>query len=204
MSKSILQAYQKYSVQKIARKNTKYSRNETILKIGHLAKAVAFAWAIYSLCKILNLGQKFKLPKTCQNRFCKFIRSILCKKPLGKEQIISPPERHRKRKQFVCMGVATATMVADMGMVIATPWVGVSTLFVALFRVTMGCLLQSCFPLKFRSFFSYRKTVKWFFGNDFLGFSMQNVRSKMNACRLTMPKILPIYMFWPQQILSSI
>ena len=28
--------------EKTARKNTKYSRNETILKIGHLAKAIAF------------------------------------------------------------------------------------------------------------------------------------------------------------------
>ena len=32
---------------KTARKNTKYSRNETILKIGHLAKAIAFAkWSV--------------------------------------------------------------------------------------------------------------------------------------------------------------
>ena len=31
------------SVQKIARKKTKYSRNETILKIGHHAKAIAHA-----------------------------------------------------------------------------------------------------------------------------------------------------------------
>ena len=30
---------------KTARKNTKYSRNETILKIGHLAKAIAHAKA---------------------------------------------------------------------------------------------------------------------------------------------------------------
>ena len=31
------------SVQKTAPKNTKYSRNETILKIGHHAKAIAHA-----------------------------------------------------------------------------------------------------------------------------------------------------------------
>ena len=29
-------------MQKTARKNAKYSRNETILKIGHLAKAIDF------------------------------------------------------------------------------------------------------------------------------------------------------------------
>ena len=33
-------------MQKSAGKNTKYSRNETILKIGHLAKAIASAWVI--------------------------------------------------------------------------------------------------------------------------------------------------------------
>jgi len=33
-------------VPKSGRKNTKYSRNETILKIGHLAKTIAHAKAI--------------------------------------------------------------------------------------------------------------------------------------------------------------
>ena len=59
MSKSILYSDWSNSVQKTARKNTKYSRNETMLKIGHLAKSIAFAWAIafakYSIwAKILN------------------------------------------------------------------------------------------------------------------------------------------------------
>ena len=39
MSKSILQIIDSYSVQKTARKNTKYSRNESNLKIGNHAKA---------------------------------------------------------------------------------------------------------------------------------------------------------------------
>ena len=43
MSKSILHAYYKYSVQKNAKKNTKYSRNEMILKIAHFLKIIAFA-----------------------------------------------------------------------------------------------------------------------------------------------------------------
>ena len=51
MSKFILQIIYSCFVQKTASKNTKYSRNETILKIGDHAKA----------CKILTLGQKFKL-----------------------------------------------------------------------------------------------------------------------------------------------
>ena len=43
MSKSILQIIYSCSVQKTAPKNTKYSINETILKIGHHAKAIAHA-----------------------------------------------------------------------------------------------------------------------------------------------------------------
>ena len=56
---------------------TLYSRNETILKIGHYAKAIC-------LGKILTLGQKFKFQKTCQNLFYKSFRVVLCKKPLEK------------------------------------------------------------------------------------------------------------------------
>ena len=43
MSKSILQIIYSFSVEKTARKNNKYSRNESILKIGHHAKAIAHA-----------------------------------------------------------------------------------------------------------------------------------------------------------------
>ena len=46
MRKTILQDHYSCSVQKTAAKNPKYSRNETILKIGHLAKAIAHAKAI--------------------------------------------------------------------------------------------------------------------------------------------------------------
>ena len=46
MKKTILEEYWSCSVRKTARKNSKYSRNETILKIGHLAKAIAHANAI--------------------------------------------------------------------------------------------------------------------------------------------------------------
>ena len=43
MSKSILQIIYSSSVQKTAPKKTKYSRNETIFKIAHHAKAIAHA-----------------------------------------------------------------------------------------------------------------------------------------------------------------
>ena len=65
MSKSILQVTSSCSVQKTAPKNTKYSRNESILKIGHHASKG------YSPCKILTLAQKLKFEKTCQNPFYK-------------------------------------------------------------------------------------------------------------------------------------
>ena len=43
MLKSIQQIIYSCSVQKTALKDTKYSRNETILKIAHQAKAIAHA-----------------------------------------------------------------------------------------------------------------------------------------------------------------
>ena len=46
MSKSILYSHWSNSAQKTAQKNTKYSRNKTMFKIGHLAKSIAFGWAI--------------------------------------------------------------------------------------------------------------------------------------------------------------
>ena len=78
MSKSILQIIYNCSVQKTAPKNTKYSRNENILKIGH------GACKGYSPCKILTLGQKLNFQKTCQNPFYKSFTVVLCKKLLQK------------------------------------------------------------------------------------------------------------------------
>ena len=78
MSKSILQVISNCSVQKTAPKNTKYSRNESILKIGH------HACKGYSPCKILTLAQKLKFQKTCQNPFYKLFQVVLWKKPLQK------------------------------------------------------------------------------------------------------------------------
>ena len=48
MAKCILQIIWSCSVQKTAPKNTKYSRNESILKISHHSNALAFAKS--SLC----------------------------------------------------------------------------------------------------------------------------------------------------------
>ena len=81
------------SVQKTASKNTKYSRNATSLKIGHYAKAIAHAKAIYSLCKMISLGHKLKTPKTCAKQFYNSIIVILCKKPLQKTRNIQEMRR---------------------------------------------------------------------------------------------------------------
>ena len=43
ITKSILQIIYSYSLQKTGPKNTKYSGNESILKIGNYAKAIAHA-----------------------------------------------------------------------------------------------------------------------------------------------------------------
>ena len=91
MRKHILQE-QSCSAQKTAWNKSKYSRNETILKVGHLAKAIAHAKAKYS-AKMVSLAQKLKLPKTCEKLFYKNIRVVLCKKPLEKASNIREMRR---------------------------------------------------------------------------------------------------------------
>ena len=77
MSKSILQIIYSCSVQKTAPKNTKYSKNESILKIGHHTQAIAHAKSSLWL-------KNLKFQKTCQNPFYKSFTVVLCKKPLQK------------------------------------------------------------------------------------------------------------------------
>ena len=67
----------------MARKNTKHRRNETSLKIGHLAKAINHAKAI-AFAKWSVKGQKLKMQKTSEKPFCKSSRVVLCKKTAQK------------------------------------------------------------------------------------------------------------------------
>ena len=85
-------------MQKTARKNTKYSRSNSILKIGH------HACKGYSPCKILTLAQKLKFQKTCQNPFYKSFRVVLCKKPLQKNTKYSRYESILKIGHHACKG----------------------------------------------------------------------------------------------------
>ena len=79
-------------MQKAVRKNIKYSRNATILKIGHLTKAIAHQKG-YSLPKMVSLGQKLKMPKTCEKPFYKSIRVVLFKKLFEKTPSIEEMTR---------------------------------------------------------------------------------------------------------------
>ena len=98
MSKSILQIIYSCSVQKIAPKNTKYSRNESILKIGH------DACKGYSPCKILTSALKLRVYKICQNLSYKSFRVVLCKKPLKKATKDSRNESILKIGLHACKG----------------------------------------------------------------------------------------------------
>ena len=98
MLTSILQIIYSCFVQKTAPKNTKYSRNESILKTGH------HACKGYSPCKILTLAQNLKFQKTCQNPFYKSFRVVLCKKPLQKKTKYSRNESILKIGHHACKG----------------------------------------------------------------------------------------------------
>ena len=98
MSKSILQIIYSCSLQKTAPKNTKYSRNENILKIGH------HACKGYSQCKILTLAQKLKFQKKCQNPFYKSFTVVFCKKAAPKNTKYSRNESILKIGHHACKG----------------------------------------------------------------------------------------------------
>ena len=70
-------------MEKTTPKNTKYLRNETILKIGHHEKPIAFlVW------KIGTLGQKLKFQITGQNLVYKWFTLVRCKNPPEKTRNI--------------------------------------------------------------------------------------------------------------------
>ena len=46
----------------------------------------------YNVCKMISLGQKLKMPKTCGKPFYNNIRDVLCKKPLKKNNKYSRNE----------------------------------------------------------------------------------------------------------------
>ena len=98
MPKAILQIISTCTVQKTGPKNTKYSRNEKIWKIGHHASKG------YSPCKILTLAQTLKFQKTCQNPFYKIMSSCSVLKTAPKNTKYSRKESIWKIGHRVCKG----------------------------------------------------------------------------------------------------
>ena len=84
MGKTILQKHQSCSVQKSARKNTKYSKNERSLKISHLRLRLQPMQRVQTL-QNRQFGSKIKKLKTCERQFYTNIKVALCKKPLQKK-----------------------------------------------------------------------------------------------------------------------
>ena len=164
-------------MQKTARKNTKYSRNETILKVGQLAKAIAHAksmafakWSVwdknykclkyaknhstmslelfcakdrskkhqifekwddfksrstckgyspckeYGLCKMVSLGQKLKMPKTCENHSTRSLELFCAKDRSKKHQIFEKWDDFENRPSCKgyspCKGYGLCKMVS--------------------------------------------------------------------------------------------
>ena len=88
MSKSILQIIYSCSVQKMARKKTKYSRKKTILKIGHHAKAIGHEKS--------SLGAKLKIPKNMS----KSILQIICSWSVQKKKRSTKHQMFEKYDHF--------------------------------------------------------------------------------------------------------
>ena len=98
MSKSILQIISSCSLQKTAPKNTKYSRNKSILKIGH------HACKGYSPCKILTLAQKLKFTKNMSKSFLHIISSCSLQKNRSKKKKYSRNNSILKIGHHACKG----------------------------------------------------------------------------------------------------
>ena len=73
-------------MQKTARKNTKYSRNETILKIGHLPKAIAHAKAI-AFAKLSVWVKNWKCQKHAKTHSTRVLKLFCAKNRSKKHQI---------------------------------------------------------------------------------------------------------------------
>ena len=82
MQKTILQEQHTCSLQKTARKNTKYWRKKHLQNRPY-SRGYSSCKG-YSLCKMVSFGQKLKMPKTCNKPFYKNTRVVLCKKTARK------------------------------------------------------------------------------------------------------------------------
>ena len=67
----------------------------------------------YSLCKMVSLAQKLKMPKTCDKRLYKHIRLVLWKKNSSKNQLIFEKWDHFQnwQKWPLCKGYSLSKVV---------------------------------------------------------------------------------------------
>ena len=97
MSKSILQIIQSCSVQKTASKNTKYSRNETILKIGHHLQRL-------QPMQSPHFGSKIKIPKNMLKSILQIIQSCSVQKTTSRNTKSSRRQTILKINHHQCKG----------------------------------------------------------------------------------------------------
>ena len=96
MRKTILQQQQSCSVQKSARKNSKYWRKKTLLKIDHKAKAIAHAKAIaFAKCSVWV--KKLKCQKHAKNKSTRTAQLFCAKNGTKKHQILEKRDNLENR-----------------------------------------------------------------------------------------------------------
>ena len=84
MLKSTLQMIYTSCVKKTAAKNTKYSRKESILIIGHHANPIAHAKSLLWVKNKIHFGSTNKIPKNMLKSILQMIYTSCVQKPLQK------------------------------------------------------------------------------------------------------------------------
>ena len=105
--KTILQQHCSWSVQKTAPKNTKYSTNESILKIGHHAKAIAHA---KSWLWLKNYMSKSSLAKNMSKSSLQIIYSCSVQKTAQKKHQIFEKWEHFENRPS-CKGYSPCKII---------------------------------------------------------------------------------------------
>ena len=115
MRKTILQDHYSCSVQKTAKKNIKYSRNETILNIGHFPKAIAHAKAI-AFAKWSLWVKNLKCQKHEKNDSTRSLELFCAKNRSEKHQIFESSDHFENRPSCKgyssCKGYGLCKMVS--------------------------------------------------------------------------------------------
>ena len=120
MRKTILQEYYSCSVKKTARINTKYSRNETILKIVHIAKAIAHVKAI-AFAKESVLVKNEKCQKHAKNDSTRILE-LFCEKTARKNTKTARKNTKYSRNETILKIVHLAKAMAHVKAIAFAKW----------------------------------------------------------------------------------